>query len=263
MKYRLNFLMYHKCRSILLQETRRYAGHSKWQNIKHTKQEQDAARASLFRSLTNKMRIAISESGSAEPSQNIKLAQLIDQAKKANMPVSTLNTFLQKMKNPASKSQSDIMTVRGPGGCTLILYISASNIKTVKPQIAYQLKKNSAQIVDSSVMNIFDCACYVIASKTCDLDQAMEDAIHINAQDVEEVKEDDQICFKFKCDFQSSQKSTNQLINLGYSVISSDDVCTPETLVELGEEDLKVANRLKERLSAFDEIDKIDDNIAE
>lgn len=45
-------------------------------------------------------------------------------------------------------------------------------------------------------MNIFDCACHIIASKNCDLDQAMEDAIHINAQDVEEMKEDDQIYFK-------------------------------------------------------------------
>lgn len=59
MKFRMNILIYNKCRSTLFQQSKKYAGHSKWQNIKHIKQEQDAARSALFRSLTNKMRVAV------------------------------------------------------------------------------------------------------------------------------------------------------------------------------------------------------------
>ena len=47
----------------------------------------------------------------------------------------------------------------------------------------------SAKIVDSSALfNLFDCTSYIIASKNCNLDQAMEDAIIANAEEVEEIK---------------------------------------------------------------------------
>lgn len=54
----------------------------------------------------------------------------------------------------------------------------------------------SCQYSDSSALRMFDCACYVLASKDCDLDQAMEDAININAQDVQELNDNDQKCFE-------------------------------------------------------------------
>lgn len=40
--------------------SKRFAGHSKWQNIKHTKAENDSARAILFLRLRNMIREAVS-----------------------------------------------------------------------------------------------------------------------------------------------------------------------------------------------------------
>lgn len=42
---------------------------------------------------------------------------------------------------------------------------------------------------------MFDCVCYITTVKDCNLDQAMEDAIIVNAHDVEEVLENDQSLF--------------------------------------------------------------------
>lgn len=56
MKFR-NVLLYNRYRNILIQETKRYAGHSKWQNIKATKQEHDNARSQIFTALSHKMRV--------------------------------------------------------------------------------------------------------------------------------------------------------------------------------------------------------------
>lgn len=55
MKFR-NVLLYNRYTNILIQETKRYAGHSKWQNIKATKQEHDTARAQIFNTLSHKMK---------------------------------------------------------------------------------------------------------------------------------------------------------------------------------------------------------------
>lgn len=38
---------------------RRYAGHSKWANIKHTKAEKDTQRSQMFIKLAHRIRLAI------------------------------------------------------------------------------------------------------------------------------------------------------------------------------------------------------------
>ncbi|XP_076168424.1 translational activator of cytochrome c oxidase 1 isoform X2 [Ptiloglossa arizonensis] len=225
MKFQLNCLLtYNKYRNVVF---RTYAGHSKWQNIKHIKMENDTAKSLLFNRLTNKMKAVVAETKISNPSENSKLAQLVDQAKKANMPAATLNKVLEKLqKNENHKIE--VLPVRGP---------------------------------ELSTLNVFDCASYIIALKDCTLDEATDDAILINAHDVEEVQYDDKTYFKFKCEFLSSEKSITQLINKNYSVIEIEDTCIPMTEVELNEEELKEVNKLKDKLSLLTEIVKIEDNI--
>ncbi|XP_043256426.1 probable transcriptional regulatory protein Pmob_0807 [Colletes gigas] len=258
----MNFVIYNKCRNSVFQEIRRYAGHSKWQNIKHTKQTQDAARSDLFRSIISKMRAAIAETGVTDPSQNTRLAQLIEQAKKANMPLNTLNTFMAKVKNSKENTNLDILCVRCPSKCILILYIMTNNFIKTKLEIANKIKKANGKLVESTALSMFNCACYILTSKDCDLDQAMEDAIHINAQDVEKVTDDDKTYFKFRFELLSSQKNVTQLTGKGYHIISVEDTCLPESTVELNEADLLAVNKLKEKLLLLGEIEKIEDNIA-
>ncbi|XP_076631805.1 putative transcriptional regulatory protein IL1088 [Colletes latitarsis] len=262
MKFEMNFVIYNKCRNSIFQEIRRYAGHSKWQNIKHTKQAQDAARSELFRSIISKMRATIRETGVADPSQNTRLAQLIDQAKKANMPSTTLNTFINKIKNSKENTGLEILCVRCPSKCILILYVSNNNFIKTKLEVVNKIKKAKAKLIEPSAMTMFDCACRILASKDCDLDQAMEDAIQINAQDVEKVTDDGKTYFKFKFELLSSQKNVNQLTGKGYHIISVEDTCVPESTVELNEEELLSVNKLKEKLLLLSEIEKIEDNIA-
>lgn len=40
-------------------ECKRFAGHSKWANIKHTKMAKDAQRSDALRQFVNKMKVAI------------------------------------------------------------------------------------------------------------------------------------------------------------------------------------------------------------
>lgn len=51
-----NLLFYTKYKNILFQETKRYAGHSKWKNIKATKEANDTARSVLFKSISYRMK---------------------------------------------------------------------------------------------------------------------------------------------------------------------------------------------------------------
>lgn len=244
-------------------ETRRYAGHSKWKNIKATKEAQDGEKSTIFRSLASKMKAVIKETGNSDPTNNVKLSQLIDQAKKANMPKSTLKSILEKLQNTEKNGTTYVISVRISKEVMLILYIVTDNISKKKIQITSILKKFNAKIMDSSVLfNLFDCTSYIIAFKNCNLDQAMEDAIIANAEEVEKIKYENNECFKFRGEFLQPEKILTQLENLGYTILSIKNECIPNTRVQVLEEDAEVIRKCKEKLLAeIKEIERIEDNI--
>lgn len=84
----------------------------------------------------------LQETGDPNPSTNIKLSHLVEQAKKANMPGSTLNTALDKLKNNKQNMKADMFLVRCPGGAILVLHICSNNISFLKGQIGIKLRKH-------------------------------------------------------------------------------------------------------------------------
>lgn len=55
----LNKLLFNRYIYFLYKGNRRYAGHSKWANIKHIKEEKDNERMILFQQLKHQMQVAI------------------------------------------------------------------------------------------------------------------------------------------------------------------------------------------------------------
>jgi len=81
------------------------------------------------------------EGGSTKPNQNIKLAQLIEQAKKANMPSTTIKNFLEKMEAIKNKNHKGIIEVRGPNGYVMLISYLTHNPKAFVMDINSKLKK--------------------------------------------------------------------------------------------------------------------------
>ena len=65
------------------------SGHSKFANIKHKKEKNDAAKGKIFTIIGREIAIAVKEGG-ADPANNSKLRDVIAKAKANNMP-----TFLK------------------------------------------------------------------------------------------------------------------------------------------------------------------------
>merc|ERR1712137_1209461 len=66
-------------------QQKRYAGHSKWANIKFKKMHKDNARAKVFGQLSREIIQAVKEKG-ADPAYNTKLEGLILKARSSSMP---------------------------------------------------------------------------------------------------------------------------------------------------------------------------------
>ena len=71
------------------------SGHSKFANIKHKKEKNDAAKGKIFTIIGREIAVAVKEGG-PDPSNNFKLAQVIAKAKSNNMPNDTIDRGIKK-----------------------------------------------------------------------------------------------------------------------------------------------------------------------
>ncbi|XP_012534520.1 translational activator of cytochrome c oxidase 1 [Monomorium pharaonis] len=245
----------------LYESNKRFAGHSKWANIKHIKEENDHKRMILFHQLKMQMKIAIEEGGSTKPTQNSKLSQIIEQARKANMPVASINSFLEKMESRKNKTQTGILEVRGPNGYIMLVGYMTDNHKLFKMELNSKLKKTKGKATDTAAIKIFTHTSSIIVEKKDNLEQAMEDAINIGAEDVEEFKENDTEYFQFKCDPQLLNKVKHLLEERQYCVLSAEDDYIPQTLIELNDLDLEAVSHIREKVLSLEDVTRIYDNL--
>ncbi|EZA56593.1 hypothetical protein DMN91_003139 [Ooceraea biroi] len=253
----LNRYLYSLCK-----DSKRFAGHSKWANIKHVKAEKDHERMVLFRDVMMKMRIAIREGGSTKPSNNMKLAKLVEHAKKLNMSATTVTSFLERMEARKNKTLKGITEVRGPNGYVMLVSYLTDNPKAFAIELNTRLRKTSGKVTDTSAIKMFTHIGSIMVEKKGDLEQAMEDAINIGAEDVEEFKENDKEYFQFKCDPNLVNKIKNLLENYQYSVLSAEETYIPKTVIQLNESDLEAISKIHDKISDLEDITNVHDNLA-
>ena len=71
------------------------SGHSKFANIKHKKEKNDAAKGKIFTIIGREIAVAVKEGG-PDPANNYKLATVIAKAKANNMPNDTIQRSIKK-----------------------------------------------------------------------------------------------------------------------------------------------------------------------
>ena len=73
------------------------SGHSKFANIKHKKEKNDAAKGKIFTKLGREIAVAVKEGG-PDPSQNSRLKDVIAKAKSNNMPNDTIDRSIKQQE---------------------------------------------------------------------------------------------------------------------------------------------------------------------
>ncbi|KAL0116101.1 hypothetical protein PUN28_011159 [Cardiocondyla obscurior] len=256
----LNTLILNRHIYFVVKNTKRFAGHSKWANIKHIKEENDHKRMLLFHHLKLQMRIAIQEGGSTKPSDNLKLSKTIDRAKKANMPIASIKDFLDRMEARKDKNHTNIQEIRGPSGYAMIVRYTTDNPKAFICELNSKIKKTKGK-ASETVKNLFTHVGNIIVEKKDNLEKATEDAINVGAEDVEEFEENDMEYFQFKCDPKVLLKTKQLLKERQYSIISAEEDYIAKTVVELNESDLKAAFLIREKVLSLEDVSHIYDNL--
>jgi YebC/PmpR family DNA-binding regulatory protein len=98
------------------------AGHSKWANIQHRKNAQDARRGKLFTKLIREITVA-ARSGDPDPAANPRLRLAVDKALTANMTKDTIERAIKRGAGAQEGENYDEIRYEGygPGGVAVMV----------------------------------------------------------------------------------------------------------------------------------------------
>ena len=98
------------------------SGHSKFANIKHKKEKNDAAKGKVFTIIGREIAVAVKEGG-PDPDNNSRLRDVIAKAKANNMPNDTIERGIKKAAGDANAVNYESVTYEGygPNGTAIIV----------------------------------------------------------------------------------------------------------------------------------------------
>ncbi|MDR0273234.1 MAG: YebC/PmpR family DNA-binding transcriptional regulator, partial [Clostridiales bacterium] len=105
------------------------AGHSKFANIKHRKEKNDAAKGRIFTRLGRELAMAVKHGGGGDPVANGRLRDAIAKAKSENMPNDTIERSIKKAAGEIDQINYEAITYEGygPGGVAVIVKVLTDN----------------------------------------------------------------------------------------------------------------------------------------
>lgn len=142
---------------------KRFAGHSKWANIKHIKALKDGQKANIFSKYARMIRIAIQDGGSPNPTLNSYLRTVIDQALKQNMPMSTINNQIKKFNVKDAQLKRHFFELTTLNKINLLCEVYTENLPGLKQSLNTVIRKEKCKQTDC--MHLFDEVCFVYSTK--------------------------------------------------------------------------------------------------
>jgi YebC/PmpR family DNA-binding regulatory protein len=162
------------------------AGHSKWANIQHRKNAQDAKRGKLFTKLIREITVA-ARTGGGEPGNNPRLRTAIDKALEANMTRDTIDRAIKR--GAGGDDGANMEEVRyegyGPGGVAIIVDCLTDNRNRTVGEVRHAFTKCGGNLgTDGSVAYLFSKKGVFTFAPGSNEDHIMEVALEAGAEDV-------------------------------------------------------------------------------
>ncbi len=235
------------------------SGHSKFANIKHKKEKNDAARGKIFTIIGREIAVAVKEGG-ADPNNNSKLRDVIAKAKANNMPNDTIERGIKKAAGDANSVNYVSITYEGygPNGTAIIVDALTDNKNRTASNVRNAFTKGGGNVGTTGCVSfMFDQKGQIIVAKEdCEMeaDDLMMIALDAGAEDFSE-EEDSFEILTAPDDF----SAVREALENGKVVMASAEVTmVPQTYVELtSEEDIKKMNRILDLLDEDDDVQAV------
>ena len=235
------------------------SGHSKFANIKHKKEKNDAAKGKIFTKLGREIAVAVKEGG-PDPTQNSRLKDVIAKAKANNMPNDTIDRSIKKAAGDANAVNYESVTYEGygPNGIAIIVEALTDNKNRTASNVRNAFTKGSGNVgTPGCVSYMFDKKGQIIISKedcSMDADDLMMIALDAGAEDF--VEEEDS--FEVVTDPDSFSQVREALEAENIVMAQAEVTMIPQTWVELKDEgDIKNMNKTLDLLEEDDDVQEV------
>jgi DNA-binding regulatory protein, YebC/PmpR family len=230
------------------------AGHSKWANIKHKKEREDARRGKLFTKLSRQITVAVRESG-PDPAMNSRLRLLIEQARAANMPMDNIERAIKRGTGELEGVSYEELVYEGygPGGVAILLDIMTDNRNRTASEIRHLFSRYGGSLGETgSVAWIFSRKGVMTFDRAAveDEDAFMLEALEAGAEDV--IVEDDFI--EVHTEPGDLHDVREKLAAAGFEPTAAEPRRIPSTLVQV---DADTAEKLLKLLDALEDHDDV------
>ncbi|MBO8142066.1 MAG: YebC/PmpR family DNA-binding transcriptional regulator [Firmicutes bacterium] len=230
------------------------AGHSKWANIKHRKEKEDARRGKMFTKLSRQITVAAREGG-PDPAANGRLRLAIDKARAVNMPMENIERAIKRGTGELEGVSYEEMIYEGygPGGVAIMLEIMTDNRNRTASEVRHLFSRYGGSLGESGCVAWMFERRGVIAVERAAVDD--EDALLLAAADA---GADDVQAQEDRFEVQTPPGALDavkrRLEEAGYRIVSAGLVMVPKTTVEVTGED---ASRLMKLLDALEDHDDV------
>ena len=240
------------------------SGHSKFANIKHKKEKNDAARGKVFTILGREIAVAVKEGG-PDPANNSRLRDVIAKAKANNMPNDTIERGIKKAAGDAASVNYEEVTYEGygPSGTAIIVKALTDNKNRTASNVRNAFTKGSGSVgTQGCVSYMFDEKGQIILSKeeledadiTLSADDLMMLALDAGAEDFAE-EEDSYEIITLPDDFSAIREAVEAA---KIPMASAEVTMLPQTYVTLTDEnDIRQLQRTLDLLEEDDDVQDV------
>ena len=235
------------------------SGHSKFANIKHKKEKNDAAKGKIFTVIGREIALAVKEGG-ADPANNSKLRDVIAKAKANNMPNDTIERGIKKAAGDVNSVNYEQVTYEGygPSGIAIIVEALTDNKNRTAANVRSAFTKGNGNMGNSGCVSyMFDKKGQIIIDKEeceMDADDLMMIALDAGAEDFAEEEDS----FEVLTDPDDFSVVREALEKEGIPMASAEVTMIPQNYVTLTDEnDIKYLNKTLDLLDDDDDVQNV------
>ncbi|GFO83983.1 YebC/PmpR family DNA-binding transcriptional regulator [Anaerostipes butyraticus] len=235
------------------------SGHSKFANIKHKKEKNDAKKGKIFTVIGREIAVAVKEGG-ADPDNNSKLRDVIAKAKANNMPNDTIERGIKKAAGDADSVNYEQITYEGygPSGVAIIVDTLTDNKNRTASNVRSAFTKGNGNVgTPGCVSYMFEKKGQIIIDKEeceMDADDLMMMALDAGAEDF--VEEEDS--FEVLTAPEDFSQVREALEKEGIAMADANVTMIPGTTVQLTDpEDIKNLQKTLDLLDDDDDVQEV------
>ena len=237
------------------------SGHSKFNNIKHTKEKMDAQRGRIFTKIGKEIAVAVKMGGS-DPNSNPRLYNAISKARSNNMPNDNIQRSIKKAAGELGGANYEEITYEGygVGGSAVIVNVLTDNKNRAAGDVRHIFDKCGGSLGSTGCVSfMFERLGELVIEKSDKIseDQLFELAIENEANDVV----DDGDVFVVYTDPSKFNQVKDALENNGIKFVSANVGLIPSSYIDLDEKQQASFEKMIDMLESNDDVQDVFHNV--